>query len=478
MCVRLLVAALVNICSVSVMEVPECNVCHVALDEEDHQPRHLGCSHDACTTCIKALIKNGLLECPMCRTVVKAYTPDDLQINHGVVQVLRLFKGLNISQNAVNNGGKHSNTKEMCRIHEHTSDSRCVTCKVWICIKCKECHTQDIGCEIQEYGEFLRNSKKEHKEQVELTLMYIRKELTNLESEKKRMEGIFVKLQNSIEDGRKTLDKCVAATKNVEEACTSMELNECLNISNEWHQHAQIWRRKNTDKSLNLFEDLKSNKKVYTSMEINGKSRNSKMVIANENMYLYCFKEKNISNVISSAKVLAYEQVQRWLPLVRNLVFLDLAISGVVIGQVIICLRQDLPNYASNIPLMFTGEEGHSLLDNLEGWNGWASNLAFDVSSVTNKIDRFTRNTTAGYNVVSGSVLARWDGSDFAKICIYLGQDQPYDDNYEVFGQVSTGLDIVKICRNHSKQSEVTVVDCGLVFKENLLSSNPSYLKY
>lgn len=235
------------------MEVPECNVCHAALDEDEHQPRHLGCSHDACTACVKSLIKNDSLECPMCRTVMKAFSHEDFLINHGVCQVLRLFKGLNVMEKKQKEEGATANVREVCRIHECTADKRCASCKLWICVYCIELHTADVGCEIQEHSEFLKNEKKKHLEEVKPTLLSVRynlrllsSELSYTESEKKKIVEKIEHLQRAIQDGRRTLNKFVTATETAIEACTTMELNESVNISKDWHQFAQIWCKKNS----------------------------------------------------------------------------------------------------------------------------------------------------------------------------------------------------------------------------------------
>ncbi|CAL4152649.1 unnamed protein product, partial [Meganyctiphanes norvegica] len=246
------------------MEVPECNMCHVPLDEEEHQPRHLGCSHDACTACIKALINNGSFECPMCRRIIKANKAEDLPINHGVVQILRLFKGFKMSENKLEEEGATANVIEVCNIHKLTVDKKCVTCKVWICVQCKVFHIPDTGCVIQNSTEVLKTMKKEHKEKEEFALSFIRNELSSLssklsvtETEKKRLEKEIERLdnqhknfQNAVEDGTKVLNEVVAAAENVDKANTSKEINGCCYIANEWHQFAQIWCKKNAKSGL------------------------------------------------------------------------------------------------------------------------------------------------------------------------------------------------------------------------------------
>lgn len=459
------------------MNVPECNVCNVPLDEDEHQPRLLGCSHDACTACVKLLIKNGFIECPMCRLVVQVSKAEDLHINHGVVQVLRLFKGFRMSENKPKEEAETANSKVKCGIHEQSVNKKCLTCKVWICAQCTEFHTSDIGCEIQEYMDYLINTKKEHKEEVEPSILALRKNLNSLSTEfsdleikKKDIEEQMLKVKQSIEEGTKTLNKFVAATVNVDTANTLMELDKTLNTSNEWHQFSKIWRKKHSKISDSLLEKMKSNQEMYASLNIYRMSSICKLTSEGGNMYLHCFRNV-VTNIKKPVKVLSYEQVHKWLPAVRDLVFLDLAIAGQVKGRVIIRLRQDLACYAQNIPLMFTGEEGESLLG-LECVKGFESNLCMNVHHITEKINKFSRDDNAGCKVVQGSVVIQWTDNDLEYLAIYneQGTTHPYDHRHEVIGVVESGLDIVHLCRSHSDQTQVTVENCGIVIEEDMIS--------
>ncbi|CAL4243388.1 unnamed protein product [Meganyctiphanes norvegica] len=456
------------------MDVPECNVCHIPLDEEEHQPRHLGCSHDSCTACIKALIKNGSFECPMCRKVIKANTAEDLPINHGVIQVLRLFKSFKVSEREPNEEGSTAITKELCKIHKCIVDKRCITCKVWICVQCKELHIPGIGCEIQAYNEALKEMRKEHKKQVEPTLSSIRNnlqsissKLSGIESEKKKLEeeiekldGLHKDLQKAAEDGTKVLNEIVAATVKADKAITSKEFDESVQTANEWHQFAQVWCKINTDF---LPEKNKFDQEGYATMNINGKSTQCKISLGHGNVYFHCFRINGF-NINKSMKIYSHEQIKSLLSAARDLVFLDLAICGQVKGRVTIRLRQDLPTYAKNIPLLFTGEKGHALLG-LSCVHCLDHNLGIS-GSITTNINGFKQDSNAGYTVTQGSILARWSGNNIDTFYIHHEQGiQPYMITYEVFGQIETGLDIVKLCKNHTDQREVTVIDCGLVVK-------------
>ncbi|CAL4171278.1 unnamed protein product, partial [Meganyctiphanes norvegica] len=210
----------------------------------------------------------------------------------------------------------------------------------------------------------------------------------------------------------------------------------------------------------------KCDQEVYASMDIDGKSLYCKLSTKEGHIFLHCFRVSG-SNLSKSAKTVSYEQVQRWLPEVRDLVFLDLAILGEVKGRVTIRLRQDLPSYAKNIPLLFTGEKGHSLAD-IPCVQCSTNNLGFAVSSVTEQINYFQRDSNAGNNATQGAMLADCFSQKFCYIYIYHEKyATSYGSNYEVFGQVETGLETVKLCKNHGNQNEVTVADCGLVIKEN-----------
>ncbi|CAL4093268.1 unnamed protein product [Meganyctiphanes norvegica] len=464
------------------MDVPGCNVCHEPLDEEEHQPRHLGCGHDACNTCVKALIYNGSfitsgLVCPLCKRFIIADRAEDLPINHGVIQVMRMFKGFTISETKQNKECATKDTREYCHIHKFIVEMRCITCKLWICVECKEFHILDNGCEVQEYNEALKKLKNEHKVQVQSTLPSVRNnlgllssKLSDIDSEKKRLEDKIAKLedlrknvQKSVEQGTRVIDEMDAVAARIDMATSSKELNECVHNADELHQFAQIWSKKNTD---SLLERLKLDQEVYASMDINGTRSYCKLSTEDGNIYLHCFRSKEFY-IEKSFKIFPCEQVQAILPEVCELVFLDLAILGEIKGRVTIRLRQDLPGYATNILLLFTGVKGHSLVS-LHSQDCHTNRLGFAVRSVANKIKNFQRDENAGSIAVQGSVFACWSGQYINEFCIRVDETSVlHDKNYEMFGQVVNGMDIVKLCRNHSRQSEVRVVDCGSVIKKD-----------
>ncbi|CAL4083200.1 unnamed protein product, partial [Meganyctiphanes norvegica] len=117
-------------------------------------------------------------------------------------------------------------------------------------------------------------------------------------------------------------------------------------------------------------------------MDINGKTTNCKISIGDGNIFLHCFRINGF-NINKSMKTYSLEQIKALLSVASDLVFLDLAICGQVKGRVTIRLRQDLPTYAKNILLLFTGEEGYSLLGVTTSDGSSNYNLGISVSSIT-----------------------------------------------------------------------------------------------
>nr|XP_045586742.1 peptidyl-prolyl cis-trans isomerase-like [Procambarus clarkii] len=155
-----------------------------------------------------------------------------------------------------------------------------------------------------------------------------------------------------------------------------------------------------------------------------------------------------------------------------TLAFLDLGWAGSTRGRVTIRLTPDTP-LARQFVLLCTGQRGHTYRNTklLEVWEkgqpwewvgggDYESNdgeggapLLPDLKGQYRKSDR------------AGAVLCLDDpgGPKSAQFIITTGDRQVGDLWPDVFGDVVSGLDVVRAAVNHSDIREVTVVDCGVV---------------
>nr|XP_045590885.1 peptidyl-prolyl cis-trans isomerase-like [Procambarus clarkii] len=153
-----------------------------------------------------------------------------------------------------------------------------------------------------------------------------------------------------------------------------------------------------------------------------------------------------------------------------TLAFLDLGWAGSTRGRVTIRLTPDTP-LATQFVLLCTGQRGHTYrntkllnvkykggpgkwveggdYESNDGWGG--APLLPDLQGQYRESGR------------AGAVLSLWGlgGPWSAQFGIITRDDQ--EQWSDVFGDVVSGLDVVRAAVNHSDITEVTVVDCGVV---------------
>ncbi|XP_069180690.1 uncharacterized protein [Procambarus clarkii] len=162
-----------------------------------------------------------------------------------------------------------------------------------------------------------------------------------------------------------------------------------------------------------------------------------------------------------------------------TLAFLDLGWAGSTRGRVTIQLTPDTP-LARQFVLLCTGQRGHTFRNTklLEVENkghpgeyvvggDYESNDGKGGAPLLPDLQGQYRQSRQAGAVWSGSVVAAWcwppGGPTSALFAIatrvhQAGPQWPY-----VFGDVVSGLDVVRAAVNHSDITEVTVVDCGVV---------------
>ncbi|CAL4127340.1 unnamed protein product [Meganyctiphanes norvegica] len=73
-----------------------CNICEALVDDEDHRLRRLWCGHSACSTCIRALIYQGTIECFFCHKIFKVTKPEDVPLNMENMKSFKAYKNNDI----------------------------------------------------------------------------------------------------------------------------------------------------------------------------------------------------------------------------------------------------------------------------------------------------------------------------------------------------------------------------------------------
>ncbi|XP_069193556.1 uncharacterized protein [Procambarus clarkii] len=155
-----------------------------------------------------------------------------------------------------------------------------------------------------------------------------------------------------------------------------------------------------------------------------------------------------------------------------TLAFLDLGWAGSTRGRVTIRLTPDTP-LARQFVLLCTGQRGHTYRNTklFQVWDKGRSGECVaggDYESNDGRRgapllpDLHGRYRESGR---AGAVWSRWSpgAARSAQFGITTRDRQGGDQCSRVFGDVVSGLDVVRAAVNHSDITEVTVVDCGVV---------------
>ncbi|XP_069193773.1 tripartite motif-containing protein 5-like [Procambarus clarkii] len=155
-----------------------------------------------------------------------------------------------------------------------------------------------------------------------------------------------------------------------------------------------------------------------------------------------------------------------------TLAFLDLGWAGSTRGRVTIRLTPDTP-LARQFVLLCTGQRGHTYRNTklLQVWRkgqpgecvgggDYESNDGEGGAPLLPDLQGQYRKSAR-----AGAVLARWSPeSPRSAQFIIITRDRQDGVHWScVFGDVVSGLDVVRAAVNHSDITEVTVVDCGVV---------------
>ncbi|XP_069180688.1 peptidyl-prolyl cis-trans isomerase-like [Procambarus clarkii] len=156
-----------------------------------------------------------------------------------------------------------------------------------------------------------------------------------------------------------------------------------------------------------------------------------------------------------------------------TLAFLDLGWAGSTRGRVTIRLTPDTP-LARQFVLLCTGQRGHTfrntkLLEVLDKGQPGERVVGGDYESNDGKGGASLLPDLQGQYRQSGQAGAVWcgywwlGGPTSAQFAIATRDRQDGHQWSCVFGDVVSGLDVVRAAVNHSDITEVTVVDCGVV---------------
>ncbi|KAK8720573.1 hypothetical protein OTU49_013235, partial [Cherax quadricarinatus] len=173
----------------------------------------------------------------------------------------------------------------------------------------------------------------------------------------------------------------------------------------------------------------------------------------------------------SHAHTLKHSKVMEVLDTSSTLVFLDLAWAGLIRGRVHIRLTPDT-GLATQFVWLSSGERGPSYHnttffkveykgepgESVTGGDYQHNNGKGGAPLLSDQQDEYRESGKVG--AVSSPW---WQGSHFSTQFTIITRDATYNQYSNIFGEVESGMNVLRAAVDHSNIKEVTVVDCGVV---------------
>ncbi|CAL4065072.1 unnamed protein product, partial [Meganyctiphanes norvegica] len=147
-----------------------------------------------------------------------------------------------------------------------------------------------------------------------------------------------------------------------------------------------------------------------------------------------------------------------------TLLYLDLTFDNISRGRIYIRLQPELDSFIKNLPALFTGENGSSILNATCCPGSNSTNLRFLIKKCIDDISSCKREAIP---IQYGDVICIFDGYLLNNLSIYYEKSNTYDDRYVKIGHIESGLEVAKFCRELGRrnQEKITISECGLVLE-------------
>ncbi|XP_069181131.1 uncharacterized protein [Procambarus clarkii] len=505
----------------------ECSVCFNDYDGNELRPRTLSCGHTFCSQCIDNAIKNGQLTCPSCRAEHAATAATQFPISYAVEALVRKLKNIQLTtEEAVPakpyEGPARGISKTLCSLVQEQKSiiSSLIT-------SCEEVLSQlgkyqgQLGdwkthhLQLQDRLYALVEQNKSAMKLLELEDTSVVDMTTQGEEGKTQLQAMLGSLDtvNTPQEVGTTIDtadgckmkvedwlrKCQELFPDVKTVHTSVKVQETIrealemmttetgaaadpvhlgdsasSIMNKVQEiTGEIPQKQLTVENLRRMREpvkrLVEAGRVLTVQEDQDGRRSARITLQDGQLYLHPLLRQPTP---AHAHTLQESEVVGMLEPSCTLAFLDLGWAGSTRGRVTIRLTPDTP-LARQFVLLCTGQRGHTYRNTklLEVWYKGEQRecvVGGDYESNDGKGGAPLLPDLQGQYRESGragTVRARYQtwrprSVQFA----ILTRDR--QDGYQwpdVFGDVVSGLDVVRAAVNHSDITEVTVVDCGVV---------------
>ncbi|XP_069193502.1 tripartite motif-containing protein 5-like isoform X1 [Procambarus clarkii] len=505
----------------------ECSVCFNDYAENRLRPRTLPCGHTFCSQCIDNAIKNGQLTCPSCRAEHAATASTQFPINYAVEALVRKLKNIQLTTEEVVPAKPYegsakgiSKTLRSMVQEQMSSISRLIT-------SCEEVLSQlgeyrgQLGdwkthhLQLQDRLYALVEQNKSAMKLLELEDTSVVDMTTQGEEGKTQLQAMLGSLNtvNTAQEVFMTINevdqcnmevenwlrKCQELFPDVKTVHTSVKVQETIrealemmttetgatadtvhlgdsasSIMNKVQEiTGEIHQKQLTVEDLHRMREpvkrLVEAGRVLAVQEDQDGRRSARITLQDGQLYLHPLLRQPTP---THAHTLQESEVVGVLEPSCTLAFLDLGWAGSTRGRVTIRLTPDTP-LARQFVLLCTGQRGHTYRNTklLEVWDQgqpgeWVEGGDYESNDGEGGApllpDLQGQYRESGQ---AGAVWARWRPGD-PRSAQFTITTRDRQDGYlwsHVFGDVVSGLDVVRAAVNHSDIREVTVVDCGVV---------------
>nr|XP_045592784.1 E3 ubiquitin-protein ligase RNF168-like isoform X2 [Procambarus clarkii] len=430
----------------------ECKVCITNYDKAKRRPRTLPCGHTFCTLCVAGMIKLQRLSCPTCRVDHKATSATHFPISYDMEAVIRKLKVLQLT---VLPSSKPNERRSLIQEKED-SVSQLLS------------GFQETLSQLKRYEVQLRDWKNQHEELLAKlsdlvernkgALKLLEDELSILLYQRKKGEEGVARLEGT--------QGSLAGVHSAAEAATALDDSERYNAEVEdWIQNCQ-----------KIFPDVNT---IHTSLKVREVTKRALETIKDADaiddapVFLGDADHTIMEKVDQLAPILSHETLMNLVEPSSTLVFLDIGWAGSARGRIYIRLSPDT-GLAKQFLLMCTGLRGPTYA-NTRILGVWNKGTEFEMvgggdydcnngQGGTPLLQGLTNCEAYRRPARAGTVRAL-HGPESTKSAQFsiTTRDCANREWYWAFGQVESGLDVLKAVANHKCIKEVSVVDCGVL---------------
>nr|XP_045594620.1 uncharacterized protein LOC123755817 [Procambarus clarkii] len=476
-----------------------CSVCFIDYDDNQLRPRNLPCGHTFCSQCIDNAIKNGQLSCPSCRAQHTATAATQFPISYAVEAFVRKLKNIQLTTEEVvpakpSEGPARGISKTLRSLVQEQKNiiSSLIT-------SCEEVLSQlgkyrgQLGdwkthhLQLQDRLYALLEENKSAMKLLELEDTSVVDMTIQGEEGKTQLQAMLGSLDtvNTPQEVGTTIDtadgckmkvedwlqKCQELFPDVKTVHTSVKVEDLRRMSEPVKMLMEVGRVL-AAKRLVEAGRVVAVKEVKEVKEDQDGRRSARITLEHGKLYLHSLLDQPMP---AHAHTLQESEVVGMLNPSCTLAFLDLGWEGSTRGRVTIGLTSHT-RLARQFVLLCTGEQGHTYRNTKllrVGNKGKPGECVKggDYESNDGK-------GGAPLPLEESGLQGQYQGSDEAGAV--WGLDKPGGPRSaqfgitirdrkdgrqwpRVFGNVVSGMDVVRAAVHHRDITQVTVVDCGVV---------------